>query len=43
MLNPQAFCLPIIQIVYEALRDRREGKKPKASVSGGCLYAHCDL
>lgn len=28
-----AFCLPIIQIVYEALRDRREGKKPKASIS----------
>lgn len=38
-----AFCLPIIQIVYEALRDRREGKKPKTSISAAAGPKKCTL
>jgi len=33
----QAFCLPIIQIVHETLRDRQEGRAPRALGTGGCL------
>ena len=33
----QAFCLPIIQIVYETMRDIKEGKKGKAGVKGSKL------
>lgn len=31
----QAFSIPVIQIVYETLKDQQEGKKGRASVKTG--------
>lgn len=32
---PQAFSIPVIQIVYETLKDQQEGKKGRASIKTG--------
>ena len=37
MLHFQAFCLPIIQIVYETLKDIQEGKGSKGHTDGKSL------
>lgn len=31
----QAFSIPVIQIVYETLKDQQEGKKGRASIKSG--------
>lgn len=33
--TPQAFSIPVIQIVYETLKDQQEGKKGRASIKTG--------
>lgn len=33
--SPQAFSIPVIQIVYETLKDQQEGKKGRATVKTG--------
>lgn len=33
--HPQAFSIPVIQIVYETLKDQQEGKKGRASIKTG--------
>lgn len=40
---PQAFCLPILQIVQETLLDQREGKGARKSAhSGGKFLGYAD-
>lgn len=33
--HPQAFSIPVIQIVYETLKDQQEGKKGRAAIKTG--------
>ena len=35
MFLRQAFSIPVIQIVYETLKDQQEGKKGKATIKTG--------
>lgn len=35
MFDCQAFSIPVIQIVYETLKDQQEGKKGRASIKTG--------
>lgn len=33
--HPQAFSIPVIQVVYETLKDEQEGKRGRPSIKAG--------
>lgn len=39
----QAFSIPVIQIVYETLKDQQEGKKGRTSIKSGGASEHFNI